>query len=290
MNIVFIGGGRAGTSLAKVLQESDKFVVKAITCLTEQEAEDSANFIGNIEYVGTDNNKAIEYGNIIFITTPDDIIKKIADKISEESNLENKYIFHISGSRASYILKSCKIKGASIGSIHPLQSLPSFEKGAENIKKAYFCIEGDENAVKMGQEIVGSINNQFFTIDSDMKGLYHAAAVFASNYVNAVCFEAYLIFKQLGIKEDTIFKIIKPLIKGTVNNIEELGIIDALTGPISRGDINTIKNHLGSFFKYRKKDLQLYKELGKKTVEVSILKEKDKKDKFIEIKEILDKY
>ncbi len=290
MNIVFIGGGRAGTSLAKVLQESDKFVVKAITCLTEQEAEDSANFIGNIEYVGTDNNKAIEYGNIIFITTPDDIIKKIADKISEESNLENKYIFHISGSRASDILKSCKIKGASIGSIHPLQSLPSFKKGAENIKKAYFCIEGDENAVKMGQEIVGSINNRFFTIDSDMKGLYHAAAVFASNYINTTCYEAFSIFRQLGIGEDTVLEIIKPLITGTVNNIQELGIINALTGPISRGDINTIKNHLNSFFKYRKDDLLLYKELGKKTIELAILKEQTNKEKFLEIKEILDKY
>ena len=290
MNVVFIGGGRAGTSFAKVLQETDKFDVKAITCLTEQEAEDSARFIGNIEYIGTDNKKAIEYGSIIFITTPDDIINKVADEIAENYNLKNKYIFHISGSRSSDILSNCKSKGAYIGSIHPLQALPSFEKGAENIKKAYFCIEGDKNAVKMGQEIVASINNQFFTIDSNLKGLYHAAAVFASNYINATCFEAYSIFKQLGIEEDTILEIIKPLIKGTVNNIEELGIINSLTGPISRGDINTIENHLNSFLKYRKDDLPLYKELAKKTVELSMLKEKDRRDKFTEIKEILDKY
>ena len=290
MNIVFIGGGRAGTSFAKVLQETTNFHIKAITCLTEKEAEDSAKFIGNVEYIGTDNKKALEYGNIIFITTPDDVIKKVADKIAIESNLKNKYVFHISGSLSSDILENCKSKEAYIGSIHPLQSMPSFEKGAENIKKAYFCIEGDTNAVQMAQEIIASVNNQFFTIDSHLKGLYHAAAVFASNYINATCFEAFSIFNQLGIEQDTIEEIIKPLIRGTVNNIEELGITVSLTGPISRGDINTIKNHLNSFSKYRKEALPIYKELAKKTVEIAILKEESKKEKFLEIKNLLDKY
>ena len=290
MDIVFIGGGRAGTSFAKALQDTKIFNVKAITCLTDKEAEDSARFIENIEYFGTDNKKALEYGKIIFITTPDDVIDKVANKISEDSNLQNKYIFHISGSRSSEILKNCKKKGAFIGSIHPLQSLPSFEKGYENIKKGYFCIEGDDNAVKMGGKIVKAINNRFFTIDSELKGLYHAAAVFASNYINATCFEAFSIFKELGIEEETISEIIKPLIKGTINNIEELGIINALTGPISRGDVNTVKNHLNSFMKHRKDDLPLYKELAKKTVEMSIIKEKLKKKEFLEIKDLLDKY
>ena len=288
MNVTFIGGGRAGTSFAKVLQKTKEFTIKAVTALTVKEAENSSKFIGNVQYAGTDNIKAIDYSEVIFITTPDDIIKKIADDISQAANLKGKFVFHISGSLSSDILEECRKNGAFAGSIHPLQSMPSFEQGSENIKKAYFCIEGDANAVNVGKTIVQAINNQYFTINSELKGLYHAAAVFASNYINTTCFAAYSIFRKLGIEEDKILEIIKPLIKGTVNNIEQLGFIQSLTGPISRGDLNTIKNHLNSFINYDTEHLSLYKELGKETVKLALEKEKANKNKFLTIKNILE--
>ena len=287
MNVAFIGGGRAGTSFAKVLQESEQFNIKAVTCLTSEEAENSGKFIGNVEYIGTDNSKAVELSDIIFITTPDDIIKKVSDILSKTTDLRNKYMFHISGSLSSEILSESKKKGAFTGSIHPLQSLPSFEQGRKNIKKAYFCIEGDKKAVETAKKIIATINDNFFTIDSKLKGLYHAAAVFASNYINTTCFTAYSIFKKLGIKEEDILDMLKPLILGTINNIEQLGFIQSLTGPISRADINTVRNHLNSFTNYDREDLALYRELGKKTVELSILKDKEKQEEIIEIEKLL---
>ncbi len=285
MNITIIGGGRAGTSIGKNLQESRFFSVKAITCITIEEARDSAKFIGDVDFVSTDNLEALKYGDIIFISTPDDIIEIIANEISKSNLIQGKYIFHVSGSRPSTILKKLKENGAFIGSIHPLQALPSFNEGYKNLKNAYFCIEGDKEAVEIAKKIVENISNKYFTISSEHKALYHAAAVFASNFINSTTFAAYSIFKKIGVKEDKILEIVLPLIKGTVNNIEQLGFIKSLTGPISRGDTKTIKRHLQALKNYDNDHLLLYKELSKEAIKITEIREKN--IDLTEIKELM---
>jgi predicted short-subunit dehydrogenase-like oxidoreductase (DUF2520 family) len=281
MNIVIIGGGRAGTSIGKNLQQSKSFSVKAVTCITVEEAKQSADFIGNVEFISDNNMEALKYGNIILISTPDDIIESVADDISKSDDLQGKYFFHVSGSRPSTILEKVKKRGAFIGSIHPLQALPSFVEGAENLKTAYFCLEGDDEAVEISKKMVSEISNKYFTILSEYKALYHAAAVFASNFINATTFAAFSILKEIGIREDEIINIVLPLIKGTVNNIERLGFIDSLTGPISRGDTKTIKRHLQGLENYDKERLLLYKALSKEAVKITEIR-----DKNINLKEI----
>jgi len=283
MNVVIIGGGRAGTSIAKNIQASSKFSIKAITCITEQEAKESAHFIGNVDFISTDNLKAIEYGEIVFISTPDDIIESIANELSKSDKVKGKYFFHLSGSRPSTILSSLKNKGGFIGSIHPLQALPSYSEGAKNLKTSYFCIEGDKEAVEISKMIISEISNKYFTIAPEHKSLYHAAAVFASNFINATTFAAYSILKKIGVNEDDILHITLPLIKGTVNNITNLGFIDSLTGPISRGDTKTVKRHLQALKNYDNDHLLLYRYLSEEAIKITEIR-----DKQIDLKEIKD--
>ncbi len=287
MNIVFIGSGKAGTSLAKILSESEKFTVSAVTSIIYEEAELSAKFIGSTKYYGTDNFKAVGYGDIIFITTPDDTIEQVCNQIAENCDIKGKFIFHISGSRPSTILSSAEKMGAFIGSIHPLQALPSFEVGSRLLKNSYFCIEGSEKASKIAVDIVDSISGNYFTIKTEFKPLYHAAAVFSSNYINTVCFAAYKIFKDIGV-EGEIHKILSPIFKGTVDNISQLGFIESLTGPIERGDINTVRRHLESIKRVSPDILNIYKELGLVTTEIALNKKNQKNKKNInQIKDFL---
>jgi predicted short-subunit dehydrogenase-like oxidoreductase (DUF2520 family) len=248
MDITIIGSGRAGGSVGNALVGSNFFKIKALSSRTNI-YKSKLKFIENLKYYGEDNLEAIKHGKIIIIATPDDIIKHVVNEIIDSPFLENKYIFHLSGSRPSTILEPLKNGDNFIGSIHPLQSMPDPKTGAENLKNAYFCLEGDKEAVKIGKKLVNEINGKYFSIDSKYKPLYHAAAVFASNFINTSVYTSYITFRKAGVPEEIIFDIILPLFKGTVKNIEELGIFKSLTGPAIRGDKDTIKSHILNFNK-----------------------------------------
>ena len=262
-NIVIIGAGRAGSSFARVLSGSKKFTINAIA----DKFLSSVDFISSLKYFGDDNIEATKYGDIIIISTPDDLIEKVAYEIRE--HIDNKIVFHLSGSRPSYILNCLKEKGCSVASIHPLQSMPDGETGAKNLLNAYFCIEGDKIAVHTAVDIVNEISGKYFTIDSKYKYLYHAAAVFSSNFINTTVFAAYSIFKEIGVEEENIIEILSPLFNGTINNIDRLGVIKSLTGPVIRGDVNTIKGHLKSFENFYNEFSTLYRELTYFTVKLA---------------------
>ncbi len=269
--VVIIGAGRAGCSIAKNLQESDKFQITAITDINGEIARESGDFIGDVVYTGTDNNEAVKYGDIVIISTPDDYIESTCNTLSEKSFIENKFIFHLSGSRPSTVLSSARKQNCFIGSMHPLQSMPSPEAGYENLKNAFFCIEGDKEAVEIGKIMASQISGKFFTIDTREKSLYHAAAVFASNFINTVVFASFSIFKDIGVPEKDILEIISPLIKGTVNNIEKLGVVNSLTGPVVRGDIKTVEAHIKGFEESDNGFLELYRILTEHTINLASL-------------------
>ena len=273
-NVVIIGAGRAGTSIGKNLQESKKFRVTAIVDIEASLSAKSAEFIGNVQYTGTELIRASRLGNIIIIATPDDYIEATYNKLTNSADIQHKYIFHLSGSRPSTILNSAKARKCFTGSIHPLQSMPSYEEGYKNLKNAFFCIEGNSEAVKMAKEIVSVISGKFFTIDTEMKPLYHAAAVFASNFINTTVFASFSILKNIGVPENSIAEIILPLIKGTVNNIEKLGVINSLTGPVTRGDYNTIEAHIDGLKKTNSEFSNLYKTLTETTIKLASLNQK----------------
>jgi predicted short-subunit dehydrogenase-like oxidoreductase (DUF2520 family) len=155
--------------------------------------------------------------------------------------------------------------------MHPLQSMPSPEAGYENLKNAFFCIEGDKEAVEIGKIMASQISGKFFTIDTREKSLYHAAAVFASNFINTVVFASFSIFKDIGVPEKDILEIISPLIKGTVNNIEKLGVVNSLTGPVVRGDIKTVEAHIKGFEESDNGFLELYRTLTEHTINLASL-------------------
>ncbi len=287
-NIAVIGAGRAGLSVAKNLNESCDFRVTAVTDINEEFALRSRDFLGNIKYTGSDNVRATELADIIIISTPDDYIEATCNKLSEYEQIRGKYIFHLSGSRPSTILSAAKSKNCFIGSIHPLQSMPSPEEGYKNLKNAFFCIEGDSEAVEVAKKIVAVISGKYFTINTEMKSLYHAAAVFASNFINTTVFASFYILKDIGVPEDNILEIILPLIKGTVNNIEKLGVIQSLTGPVVRGDFKTIASHLQGLEKYNNDFLQLYLKLSETTVKLAKLN--NNPPELSNIEELLHKY
>lgn len=210
--------------------------------------------------------------DVVFITTPDSIIGDICIKAERNKVIKSKqYIIHMSGALTSEVLHSAKESGAYVLSMHPLQSFASLEEAIKNIPNSYFALEGDKEAIILAEEIVKGLEGIAIEINKESKPIYHAAACVASNYLVALANLSIEFLAKANFTEDQAQKALLPLIKGTINNIEKLGTIKALTGPIARGDYKTVENHLKALGLDPEKNM-LYRQLGAYTTKIALKK------------------
>ena len=136
-----------------------------------------------------------------------------------------------------------------------------------------FCtVEGDENALSIVRKIVQDLGGIVLEITGEKKTLYHAAAVVSCNFLVTLVYLSYQLFETLGIPQDDAAQALLPLVKGTVSNIEHLGPVKALTGPIARGDVDVIRGHLEALTALDPRFSDMYRSISRLTVEVGIKK------------------
>ena len=264
-----IGCGRLGISLA-VFLSGQGYIAKGFSSKSPESVEKAIGFTG----AGTAYDKpweAAKAAPIVFISTPDTLIESVCDKIAAEGGFNGQsVVFHLSGALASDILASAKKAGAVTGSIHPLQAFAPYELGQLSPFRAInMSVEGDEKAVELGREIVNALKAHSFTIPTNAKTLYHASAVVASNYLVTVENFALELLKQAGLSEDNAYEILEPLIMGSLNNIKKRGSIDALTGPVARGDDEIVARHIKDIERKLPQFSALYKLLGRYTLDIA---------------------
>lgn len=208
--------------------------------------------------------------DIVFITTPDSAITETCNNISKNKGFaDHAVVLHCSGALASSVLSSAKRCRAWIGSMHPLQSFASAEYDVNPFQGIMISIEGEDPALKIARKIAADLHGSSVTILTEFKTLYHASAVVASNYLVTVLDLAIQLMGEAGIKKQDAFNLLKPLIEGTLSNIKKVGTHDALTGPISRGDVKTVENHIREIRGKRPDLLALYKSLGAYTINIA---------------------
>lgn len=210
-------------------------------------------------------------GDIVFITTPDSIIEGICGDLVRQNALgSNTMVFHLSGAHSSEILARATQAGAVVGSIHPLQSFAPYEPGqASPFKGINISVEGDPDAVSQGKDIAAALGAQAFAIPTESKTLYHASAVVASNYLVTLVQFALTLLMETGLREDVAFEILSPLIQGTLSNIGSRGCARALTGPVARGDHETVSRHLADIDEKLPQFSDLYRLLGTHTLDIA---------------------
>ena len=210
-------------------------------------------------------------GDIVFISTPDGLIESICGDLAQQNALgPQTLVFHLSGAHSSEILARAKQVGAIVGSIHPLQSFTPYEPGQENpFKGINISVEGDPDAVSQGKDIAAALGARAFAIPTESKTLYHASAVVASNYLVTLVQFALTLLMETGLKEDVAFEILSPLIQGTLFNIGSKGCTRALTGPVARGDHETVSRHLADIDQKLPEFSALYRLLGAHTLDIA---------------------
>ncbi len=270
--VAIIGAGRVGSSIGFLLQRAGFLVVSVVT-RSRESAESAAAFIGAGEPT-TDVAQAAANAGIILITTPDRAIRETCDSIAASGIRQDSIVVHTSGAHSLDLLSSARARGAYRAVLHPLQSLASREQGIKTLPGSYFRIEADPAALIMVKEIMKALGGielvmPKWTSDTDSSALYHAGAVVVSNYFVALVDYGLKFYQALGAEKKEALKAVLPLIRGTLHNIESLGIPDALTGPIMRGDIETVRSHLSAMGNRTPELAGLYKQLARHTVAVA---------------------
>ncbi len=266
--IGIIGAGKVGTAVGVLLKQAgyeigfisdiDPERVKAAYHEMRGAAgqKDGAGLSGEVD--------------ILFITTPDRIIGKVAAELSRRGGIRaGQVVVHMSGSLTSDVLAPVRAHGAYAASLHPLQSFADFDQAKKNIPGSVFCLEGDEPALSELKKMVEIFGGEQLSIPKQDKVLYHTGAVVASNYLVTLLWAAVLILKEIGMKEKTALRALLPLVEGTLNNVKALGVPTALTGPIARGDGPTISDHVAALEKKMPELLDFYRVMGRLTVEAA---------------------
>lgn len=285
--VVFIGAGKVAWHLSCAMSKSG-YAITGIASSKQSSARKLAEKLG--AKWATEPENIIKEADIIFITTPDSEIEKVAVDLCQKNVIRKKQLFiHTSGLLTSKVLKCIRKHGGLTLSMHPAYSFSQRSFSEEILSGIWFILEGDSTSIELGKEIVGRLKGKMLVIDPEKKPLYHLALVFASNFF--VCIEdmAVEILLKCGIKKGDALKLIKPLIEVTKKNIWEKGTTDALTGPIERGDIDTIKKHLTLLVKGNRSYNKIYREISKHLLKMVEQKRNIKQDNINTMKEILNK-
>jgi len=267
-SVAIVGCGRVGTTLAVWLSKAG-YPMAGLASKTLSSARNAAELTGSARYSEV-NWDITRKADIVFITTPDGVIPEACELISQHAGFKDKSIvLHCSGAHPSTILSSAKECGAAIGSMHPLQSIAGIKTENNPFKDIIISIEGEEPAVAAAADIATALGATSYTIKTEGKMLYHASAVVASNYLVTLLGLAFKLIGKAGIADRDAYAVLKPLIQGTLGNIENVGIPSALTGPISRGDIKTVEQHLDAMQSQAPELVSLYCTLGIHTIDVA---------------------
>jgi len=268
-SVSIIGVGRVGGALANALSNANYEIVNLFV-RNPINAEKVADQLSIKPKVLTAEGFSEIAEDIVFITTQDQYIYEIAEEVSN-TNFENSPIFfHTSGSLSSKSLEPLRKKGQKVGSIHPLVSISNSVFGTERLKNAYFCVEGDKEAVSLANKLVEDLQGHPFSIETKYKTLYHASAVTASGHLVALFESAVQMLSATGLKSEEAKKVLLPLVESAVANVKVQSNAESLTGTFSRADIETLGNHIATLKRNSLPDyLTLYLQLGKESIKLA---------------------
>ena len=260
-NNLFIGAGRFGTTLARAMYEKE-FLIPFFFSKDIPLKHDL--YLPNTQFLSVLSYTNFENVNTIIITVPDNQIKNVVNKlVLFDLNWEDILVFHTSGCLNSDELKALELKGAMVGSVHPMQTFDDLFLPVNIFKNIVFTVEGDIQIFNYFEKIAELLNAHILKLNPEDKILYHIAAVASSNFITALLVYVSDLYKKLNFAEKEIKKLILPIVNQTLINFKKIESKNSLTGPLKRGDLNTIENHV-TYLKENQSELfPIYKEISK---------------------------
>jgi predicted short-subunit dehydrogenase-like oxidoreductase (DUF2520 family) len=266
--VSIIGTGRLGTTLALALA-AQGYSIRSLVARRVQNARQAARLLdAEVQVLAAKQLRTLISADLFLITVPDDQIAGVARELSEINADRRVTALHTSGALSSDVLAPLQKKGWHTGSIHPLLSVSAAHDAS--LRGAFWSVEGDRTALRLGKEIVRDLDGKSFSIRSEDKPLYHAAAVMVSGNVVALFDVALQMLGECGLDRQTARAVLLPLIASTVRSLMTKEPAQALTGTFSRGDVETVKRHLAALQNNELAEaLDLYRLLGRRSLKLT---------------------
>ncbi len=261
-SISFIGAGKVATALGMHLKDYG-FEIVGYLSKNELSAKKAASITKSESYTNLE--ELINNSEIVWITTPDDQIEAVAKQIAtlNISNIGKKLFVHASGVHTTDVLRPLSDAGLNVAAAHPLLAFGEALAAAQALTKVSFAVEEYELKIST---LLNACGNSSFEIEKDKKAMYHAAACVMSNYVVTLADVALRMFAKAGLPNEHVQRATMPLMESVIENLRERLPMEALTGPIKRGDADTVRMHIETISQLMPEALDLYMSLGRETM------------------------
>ena len=279
-----VGTGKVGRVLARlfskagtpVLWVADRSLEKAKSCAVECGAKSASSNASAFDPLIT----------VLLLCVADDDLPALAYSLGHSGkHIPGMLAVHTSGALGASVLEPMRALGVLLGSFHPCYSFADpFEGDLQGVR---FAIEGDLDACIRMEALSRILDGKPIRMSSDDKVLYHTACSMASNHLVGLLDAIDRILRHTGIDEG--IEALWPLVRGTIRNAESLGVAQALTGPILRGDVATVKQHLEALAVVEPSLLRIYTSLGQRILMLALQRGLDQK-KASDMQRLLDSF
>jgi predicted short-subunit dehydrogenase-like oxidoreductase (DUF2520 family) len=238
-----IGSGRVGRACGRLWAKARVFEIQDVLTRSRASAAAAVKFIGAGHAVG--HLDEMRPADVWMIATRDDAIVPSCVTLAASGKIvPGKIVFHVSGATPSSDLNPASERGARIASVHPIKTFSDARLAAQTFPGTYCGAEGDLEALKVLKPAFVKIGAKVLDINPELKPIYHSGGVFACNYLVALIETALRAHEKAGIPRAASLKALEPMVRETVDAIFDKGPEQALTGPISRGDVATVRRQL----------------------------------------------
>ena len=278
MKFGFIGAGKVGFSLGKYLSDNGQDVTGYYSEFSE-DAVEAAEFTKSKSYDNIE--LLVKDSDVLFLTVSDGQIENVWEQL-KICHISHKIVCHCSGALSSEVFSNIAEFGSFGYSIHPLFAVSNKYQSYKELSNSYFTIEGSPEKIGEIKALFESFGNNVCVVSKEDKVKYHSAAAIASNLVAGLIGISEGLLKECGFDEESAHKALAPIIQGNIKHIIDDGVTQALTGPVERNDVGTVKKHLAVL---EKNDKEAYITVSRRLVEIAKTKNRDRD--YSEMEEIL---
>jgi predicted short-subunit dehydrogenase-like oxidoreductase (DUF2520 family) len=263
-----IGSGRVGRACGRLWSQARVLAIQDVLTRSRDSAAAGAAFIGAGRPVAS--LREMRPADVWMIATRDDAIVPSVRALAASGKLvPDDIVFHVSGATPSSDLAPAKGCGALIASVHPIKTFSDAELAVQTFAGTFCSAEGDPDALRVLRPAFEKIGAKVFDIPTGLKSIYHTGGVFACNYLVALVEAAARAHEKAGIPRAASLEALEPMVRETVDAVFSRGTAAALTGPIARGDVETVKRQLAAVDAWDAGAGAVYRSLGVVAVDVA---------------------